>query len=120
MNINLREKLQKVQSLWHPYIIGELNENYVKIAKGKGELIWHSHEDDDELFVVIKGTLIMDFRDKTIVTQAGEILIVPKGVEHRPRTAGEEEVHFMLIEPKALKHTGDIITEQTVQQLEWI
>ena len=120
MNINLQQKFEKIADYWHPYIIGELNENYIKIAKGKGELVWHSHEQEDELFVVISGTLMMDFRDQTIATKAGEILMVPKGVEHRPWTENGEEVHFMLIEPKSLKHTGDIKVEQTVEHLEWI
>ncbi|MBX2966393.1 MAG: cupin domain-containing protein [Cyclobacteriaceae bacterium] len=119
MNINLEQKFTKFSEHWHPYIVGELNENYVKLAKLKGELVWHSHEHEDELFIVLSGTLIMDFRDKTVVTKQGEILIVPKGVEHRPRTNGEE-VQIILIEPKSTKHTGNITVEQTVKELEWI
>ena len=120
MHTNLSEKFAKFSEHWHPYIIGELNDNYVKLAKLKGDLIWHKHDGEDELFVVISGTLMMDFRDgKTIATGPGEILIVPKGVEHRPWT-NNEEVKIMLIEPKATKHTGDIVAEQTVTQLEWI
>jgi mannose-6-phosphate isomerase-like protein (cupin superfamily) len=117
--INLEEKYQKFSDVWHPYIVGELNENYVKLARLKGEFVWHKHDDEDELFVVLSGTLIMDFRDRTLVTKAGEILIVPKGVEHRPRTNGEE-VRVMLIEPKGTKHTGDVKSEMTVEKLEWI
>jgi mannose-6-phosphate isomerase-like protein (cupin superfamily) len=120
MNINLQQKFDKFSEHWHPYIIGELNDNYVKLAKLKSELVWHKHDNEDELFVVLKGTLMMDFRDKTVVTRTGEILIVPKGVEHRPWTQNNEEVQIMLVEPKATKHTGDLIVEQTVQQLEWI
>ena len=120
MNINLEQTLSKVNDYWHPYIIGELNENYIKIAKGKGELVWHSHTHEDELFVVISGTLMMDFRDKTIATKAGEILIVPKGIEHRPWTIDGEEVHILLIEPKSIKHTGDVKTGQTIEHLTWI
>ena len=120
MNINLEEKFNKFSLHWHPYIIGELNENHVKIAKLKGELIWHSHENEDELFIVLSGTLMMDFRDKTVITKQGEILIVPKGVEHRPWTADDEEVRIMLIEPKTTKHTGNIKVEQTIERLEWI
>ncbi|MBI1767849.1 MAG: cupin domain-containing protein [Bacteroidetes bacterium] len=117
--INLSEKFSKFSEYWHPYIIGELNENYVKLAKVQGEFVWHKHEEEDELFVVQQGTLIMDFRDKTIEVKAGEILTVPKGIEHRPRTNGEE-VFLMLIEPKETKHTGELITEKTVTELEWI
>lgn len=120
MKINLLQKFDKIESHWHPYIIGELNENYVKLARLKGEFVWHSHGEEDEMFVVIKGTLMMDFRDKeTITTTAGEILIVPKGVEHRPWTDGEE-VLVMLVEPKTTQHTGKHKVAQTVENLEWI
>jgi mannose-6-phosphate isomerase-like protein (cupin superfamily) len=119
MYINLQQKFQKFNEHWHPYIVGELNENYVKIAKVKGEFVWHSHADEDELFIVVSGTLHIDFRDKTVAVKAGEILIVPKGVEHRPWTNGEE-VQLMLIEPKTTKHTGDVKVEQTIENLAWI
>lgn len=120
MHVNLKEKFSKFSEHWHPYIIGELNDNYVKIAKVKGELVWHKHDGEDELFVVLEGTLKMDFRDgRTIETKPGEILIVPKGVEHRPWT-GDEEVKLMLVEPRATKHTGELIVEQTVVNQEWI
>lgn len=116
---NLEEKFAKINEYWSPKIVGELNGQYVKLVKAKGELIWHHHEDEDELFYILKGTFIMDFREKTTYTKAGEILIVPKGVEHRPRT-DEEEVWLMLFEPKATKHTGDIIYEKTVIDQDWI
>ncbi|HMQ08923.1 MAG TPA: cupin domain-containing protein [Saprospiraceae bacterium] len=120
MKINLEEKFSKFKDHWHPYIIGVLNENYIKLAKLKGELIWHSHEEEDEMFVVISGTLMMDFKNgSTIAIGPGEILIVPKGVEHKPWTNGEE-VKVMLIEPKTTKHTGEIKTQMTVENLEWI
>ncbi len=120
MKTNLNEKFTKINNHWHPYIIGELNENYVKLAKLKGELVWHSHEEEDEMFVVISGTLLMDYRDgTTLSTVPGEILIVPKGVEHRPYTNGEE-VKVMLIEPKTTQHTGKLKVDQTVENLEWI
>ena len=118
-NINILEKFAQINQYWHPYIIGELNDSYVKLAKVTGEFVWHKHENEDELFVIYKGTLIMDYRDKTVQVKAGEILIVPKGVEHRPRTNGEE-VYIMLIEPKETKHTGEPITEKTVTVLDWI
>jgi len=121
MLINLEEKLGKFAEHWHPYIVGELNDNFVKLAKVKGDLIWHKHDDEDEMFVVLKGTLMMDFRDgRTIATNPGEILIIPKNTEHRPWTNAEEEVSLMLIEPKSTKHTGDIISDQTVTKQEWI
>ncbi|MDO8896716.1 MAG: cupin domain-containing protein [Bacteroidales bacterium] len=120
MKINLEEKFAKIANHWHPYIIGELNENFVKLAKLKGELVWHSHQEEDEMFVVLSGILMMDFRDgKTISTESGEILIVPKGVEHRPWTNGEE-VMVMLIEPKTTQHTGELKVSQTIEKLEWI
>jgi mannose-6-phosphate isomerase-like protein (cupin superfamily) len=120
MHINLDEKFNRFSEHWHPYIIGELNDNYVKLAKVKGNLIWHQHEHEDEMFVVLSGTLMMDFRDgRTISIRPGEILIVPKNTEPRPWT-NDEEVKLMLIEPKGTKHTGEIIDEQTVTKLEWI
>lgn len=91
MKVNLKEIFAKIENHWHPYIIGELNEIFVKLAKLRGELVWHSHQEEDEMFVALSGTLMMDFRDgNTIPTEAREILIVPKGVEYRPWTNGEE------------------------------
>lgn len=116
---NINKKFELINEYWTPKIIGELNGQYVKLAKIKDELIWHSHESEDEMFIVFKGTLIMDFRDRVTETRQGEILIIPKGTEHRPRTNGEE-VWIMLIEPKATKHTGYIEHEKTVKNFEWI
>ncbi len=120
MHINLEEKFSKFSAFWHPYIIGELNDNHIKIVKVKGDLVWHKHDLEDELFIVLEGTLMMDFKDKTVATKAGEILIVPHGVEHHPWTKDDEQVKIMLVEPKSTKHTGDQIVEQTVTRLEWI
>lgn len=117
--INIHEKFDQITEYWTPKIVGELNGQYIKLAKVKGEFVWHSHQEEDELFMIIKGTLIMDFRDKTTVSKTGEILIIPKGVEHRPRTE-DEEVWIMLFEPKATKHTGEIKHEKTVENLDWI
>lgn len=118
-SINLLDKFDKIAEHWHPYIVGELNENFIKLARLKGEFVWHKHDEEDELFVVVKGVLMMDFRDGTTTkTRPGEILLVPKGVEHRPWT--DEEVLVMLVEPKTTKHTGDVKVEQTVEKLEWI
>jgi len=117
--INLKDKYSKFSEHWHPYIVAELNNNYVKLAKLQGEFVWHKHDNEDELFVVFEGTLMMDYRDQpTAEVKAGEILVVPKGVEHRPWTKGE--VKLMLVEPKTTLHTGDVVVEQTVKDLEWI
>ncbi len=105
---------------WTPKIIGELNNQYVKLCKLKDNFVWHSHEFEDELFLVFKGTLFMDFRDgKTVEVNEGEILIIPKGVEHRPRTKGDI-VFNLLFEPKSTLHTGNNQTDMTVNQLDWI
>jgi mannose-6-phosphate isomerase-like protein (cupin superfamily) len=117
--INIMEKFSGINKIYHPYIIGEFNNNYIKLAKLKDEFVWHKHDEEDELFIVFKGTLIMDFEDKTVNVLPGEILIVPKGVLHRPRSNGEE-VLSMLIEPMETKHTGDTVSEMTVTNLEWI
>ena len=118
--INLMEKFSLFTKQWTPQIIGELNGQYVKICKLKGDFVWHAHENEDELFMVFKGTLLMDFRDgRTVKVNQGEILIVPKGVEHRPHTNGEI-VFNLLFEPKSTKHTGGLETPLTVKKLDWI
>lgn len=118
--INIAEKFSLFDSTWTPHIIGELNGQYVKLCKLKDEFVWHSHEHEDELFMVFRGTLIMDFRDDhTVEVKEGEILIVPKGVEHRPRTNGEI-VFNMLFEPKQTQHTGAVESELTVKEQQWI
>ena len=119
-SINIMKKFSLFEKKWTPQIIGELNEQYVKICKLKDDFVWHSHENEDELFMVFKGTLLMDFRDqRTVEVKEGEILIVPKGVEHRPHTNGEI-VFNLLFEPKTTSHTGDVETEMTVKELDWI
>ena len=120
MTINLNDKSALIKEYWHPYIVGELNENFVKLARLKGEFVWHKHEEEDELFFIVKGNLIMDFKDKTLTLKEGEVLIIPKGVEHRPRTEGDSETVVMLVEPKSTLHTGDVVTDKTVTELEWI
>lgn len=117
--INLQEKYTQINEHWSPKIIGELNGQYVKLAKIKGDFIWHHHDDEDELFMVIKGILYMDFRDRTEVIKEGEIIIVPKGVEHRPRTE-DEEVQIMLFEPMSTLNTGAVKNERTKENLEKI
>ena len=118
--VNLAEKLGKFQELWTPKLVGELNENYVKLAKGEGSLDWHSHENEDEFFLVISGHLDIHLRDRVVSLDPGEFFVVPKGVEHRP--VAEEGAEIMLIEPKETLHTGDQKTDQTVaiEDQEWI
>ncbi|WP_217604315.1 cupin domain-containing protein [Chitinophaga sp. GbtcB8] len=118
-NINIREKYGLFTEQWSPRIIGELNGQYVKLAKVQDEFVWHSHDNEDEMFLVFKGTLFMHFRDKMVEVKEGEMIIVPKGVEHNPRTNGEE-VWIMLIEPKATLHTGNVDHERTVKDLQWV
>ncbi|MEQ1586905.1 MAG: cupin domain-containing protein [Cyclobacteriaceae bacterium] len=117
--VNIKEKFNLFSETWTPKVIGELNGQYVKLAKVKDEFVWHSHENEDELFMIFKGTLYIDFRDRTEVINEGEMIIVPKGVEHNPRTNGEE-VWVLLFEPKETSHTGNIEHERTVHNLSWI
>jgi mannose-6-phosphate isomerase-like protein (cupin superfamily) len=118
--INIMNKFSLFNEKWTPKIIGELNDQYVKVCKLKDDFVWHSHENEDELFMVFKGTLLMEFRDGRIVKiKQGEILIVPKGIEHRPHTNGDI-VFNLLFEPKSTLHTGDVENELTVKELDWI
>ena len=118
--INLQDKFAKIEKVWTPYIIGELNGQQVKLCKLKDEFVWHSHKDEDELFMVFKGTLLIDFRvGRTVEVKEGEILIIPKGVEHRPHTNGEI-VFNLLFEPKSTQHTGEVESELTVTKQDWI
>tara|TARA_B100001109_G_C18726412_1_gene409786 strand:- start:357 stop:731 length:375 start_codon:yes stop_codon:yes gene_type:complete len=118
--INIMHKFSLFDEKWTPKIVGELNGQYVKLCKLKDNFIWHSHENEDELFMVFKGTLYIDFREeKTIEINEGEMLIVPKGVEHRPRTNGELVLN-LLFEPKTTKHTGQVDSSLTVKKLHWI
>jgi mannose-6-phosphate isomerase-like protein (cupin superfamily) len=116
--INLREKFSRFSDYCNPRIIGAVNDCHVKAVKLKGEFIWHHHDQEDELFLVVKGTLRMKFRDREAVVREGEFVIVPRGVEHCP--VAEEEVHIILIEPKSTLNTGNINNERTVAQLERI
>ncbi len=121
MNIekkNLKEKFSLFNEYYNPKIAGELNDNYVKLAKLKGEFVWHHHEKEDELFLVIKGSLIMKLRNKDVIVNEGEFIIIPKGVEHKP--VANEEVQLLLIEPKSTLNTGNIENEKTIKQLNWV
>lgn len=116
--VNLTQKFSLINDHWSPKIVGELNESYVKVAKLKGEFVWHHHEKEDEMFFVIKGKLIIRFKDRDIKIEEGEFLIIPKGVEHLP--VAEEEVCVMLIEPKSTLNTGNIRDKRTVENLDRI
>lgn len=116
--INIKEKFKLFSEHWTPKKIGELNGQQLLLAKIKGEFIWHAHEHEDELFMIIKGALIIEFRDKTITLNEGEIYIIPKGVEHKP--IAKEEVHVLLFEPLEIKHTGNVISDVTVKTFESI
>lgn len=115
---NVYHKMDLFNEYWSPKIIGEVNESYVKVAKLKGEFLWHTHENEDEMFYVLKGLLVIKFRDKDVALNEGEFLIIPKGVEHMP--VADEEVHVMLIEAKATLNTGNVRNERTVENLEKI
>ena len=116
--INLNQKLSLFHEHWSPKIVGEMNDSYIKLAKLQGEFDWHHHDNEDELFFVVKGQLTIKFRDKDLVLDAGEMVVIPKGVDHLPVAA--EEVHVMLIEPKGTLNTGNVVTEKTKQVLERI
>ena len=115
--VNLAEKLSLFQDYWSPKIVGEMNESYVKLVKFKGEFVWHHHETEDELFLVVKGELLIKFRDSEVLVRQGEFLVVPKGVEHLP--IAEQEVHVVVIEPKSTLNTGNVADERTVRDLEF-
>src|SRR5271169_1805968 len=112
--VNLLEKFAKFQDYCNPRVIGEVNDCQVKAVKLKGEFIWHHHEKEDELFLVVKGTLRMKFRDHEAVVKEGEFVVVPRGVEHLP--VADEEAHILLLEPKTTLNTGNVVNERTVSE----
>jgi mannose-6-phosphate isomerase-like protein (cupin superfamily) len=116
--VNLAEKLSSFSDYFNPRIAGELNGQHVKLVKFQGEFVWHHHEQEDELFYVIKGSFDMHLRDRIITVNAGEFIIMPRGVEHKPVAA--EEVEIMLFEPASTLNTGNIINEKTVTDLKKI
>ena len=113
--IALSQKFSLFAEHWSPKIIGELNDSYIKLAKLKGEFVWHHHDDEDELFFIVKGKLLIKFKDKDVLLEEGEFIVIPKGVEHLP--IADQEVHVMLIEPKTTLNTGNIVNERTVENL---
>ncbi len=116
--INIEEKLKLINDHWNPRIAGELNGQQIKLAKFKGEFIWHRHDNEDEMFLVLKGSFKMELRDRTIELKEGEFIIIPKGTEHKP--VADEEVSVMLFEPAATLNTGQIVNELTKTDLEKI
>ncbi len=116
--VNLIEKFGLFNDHWSPKIVGELNGQEVKLAKVKGEFVWHNHANEDELFFIVKGTLKIEFEDRTVELNEGEMLVVPRGVEHKP--IAEEEVWLLLFEPSNTKHTGEVVDERTVEKFERI
>ena len=116
--INLSQKFSLFNEYWSPKIVGELNDSYIKLAKLKGEFDWHHHDAEDEMFMVVKGQLTIKFRDKAVILDEGELIVIPKCVDHLPLAAAE--VHVMLIEPKGTLNTGNVVTEKTKEVLERI
>ena len=116
--VNLAQKFSLFQEYWSPKIAGELNDSHVKLVKLKGEFVWHQHDTEDELFLVVKGKLLIKLRDQDIFLEEGEFVIIPRGVEHLP--IAEEEAHVLLLEPKTTLNTGSIRNERTVADLERI
>ena len=112
--VNLTQKFAAIGEHWSPRIVGELNGQHVKLAKLKGEFVWHQHDDEDELFLVVQGTLRMRLRDREVVIEQGEFFIVPRGVEHLP--VADDEVHVLLFEPAGTLNTGNVENERTVAE----
>jgi mannose-6-phosphate isomerase-like protein (cupin superfamily) len=116
--VNLREKLARFAEQWQPKIVGELNGQLVKLVKFQGPIVWHFHENEDEMFLVVKGRFRMEFRDRSVWLEEGEFLIVPRGIEHRP--VADEEAHVLLFEPASTLNTGNVRSERTVAEPEKI
>ena len=116
--VNLLEKFAMINDHWNPRIAGELNGQHVKLVKFQGEFVWHKHDQEDELFYVVKGNFTMELRDRSVEIGAGEFFIVPRGTEHRP--VADREVWVMLFEPATTLNTGDVKNEKTRDQLEKI
>ncbi len=116
--VNLREKLTLFSDHWSPKVVGELNGQHVKLVKFAGEFVWHRHDHEDELFLVVSGRFRVEFRDRNVWLETGEFLIIPRGIEHRP--VADEEVHVLLFEPATTLNTGNVRDEKTVEQPERI
>ncbi|MFT4603556.1 MAG: mannose-6-phosphate isomerase-like protein (cupin superfamily) [Rhodothermales bacterium] len=116
--INLAAKLQEITELWSPRIVAELNGQHVKLAKIKGHFVWHAHESEDELFLVVHGAFEMHLRDRIIHLEEGEFFVVPRGVEHKP--VAKQEAHILLLEPAGTLNTGNVASDRTVADPGWI
>jgi mannose-6-phosphate isomerase-like protein (cupin superfamily) len=116
--INLSDKLSKIDALWTPKIVAQMNDHYIKLVKIEDEFVWHSHPETDEVFLVIEGNMRIDFRDGAVELGRGEMVVVPRGVEHKPYAG--EECQILLIEPVETINTGDAGGDRTVTELEWI
>tara|TARA_R110002094_G_scaffold128978_1_gene122919 strand:- start:96 stop:497 length:402 start_codon:yes stop_codon:yes gene_type:complete len=111
--VNLQQKLDSFSETWVPKVVGSLNGQYVKVAKLEGEYVWHAHEHEDEMFLVMHGELQLEFRERTVTVRPGEFCIVPRGVEHRP--VARELVSLVLFEPQAVRNTGDAVDDRTIE-----
>jgi mannose-6-phosphate isomerase-like protein (cupin superfamily) len=116
--VNVAQKFTSVKEYWKPYIVAELNGQHVKLDKLKGEFVWHHHANEDEMFLVVKGTFRMEFRNEQVWVEEGEFIVVPRGVEHRP--VAEEEAHILLFEPASTLNTGNVRNELTIEKLDRI
>jgi mannose-6-phosphate isomerase-like protein (cupin superfamily) len=116
--VNLAQKFEEFREHWSPKIAGEVNDSYVKLVKFQGEFVWHKHDDEDEMFFVVKGRFTMRLRDCDLVVEENEFVIVPKGVEHCP--VADEEAHVLLFEPKTTLNTGNVVNERTIAELDRI
>jgi mannose-6-phosphate isomerase-like protein (cupin superfamily) len=116
--VNIRDKLARIGKHWDPKVVGELNGQHVRLVKFRGEFVWHKHDVEDELFLVVRGSFNMQFRDRVTPVNEGEFIIVPRGIEHCPKA--EQEVHVLLFEPAATVNTGDAGGERTITELERI
>ena len=116
--IRLSHKLAKFSEQWSPRIIAQMNDYHFKVAKVQGEFVWHDHAETDEVFLVLRGRLEIQFRDGAVTLQEGELFVVPKGVEHRP--VAEHECHILLVEPVGTVNTGEVVNERTAAHDVWI
>jgi len=116
--INFQEKLTKFSEHWSPRIIAQMNDYHFKIVKIEGEFVWHDHPETDEVFIILKGQLEIQFRDGKVILKEGEMFVVPKGLEHKP--VAEQECHILLVEPAGTVNTGDVVNERTAANDVWI
>jgi mannose-6-phosphate isomerase-like protein (cupin superfamily) len=116
--INFQEKLTKFSQHWSPRIIAQMNDYHFKIVKIEGEFVWHDHPETDEVFIILKGQLEIQFRDEKVSLKQGEMFVVPKGLEHKP--VAEQECHILLVEPAGTVNTGDVVNERTAANDVWI